>query len=362
MLLLQKLLHPIPPKPSHSAGHKKQQPKDAEDHRLFVRVPEGHPAQKLSPYALMLKLNGFLKENIIREIQVIKTGFAICPMSVQARDILYNRITELETYLSADGTCKVEKPTRLKSYLLSGIPTSFTGFDGSDLAQIKITGEVIAEALQSLTNIAPVSILTPRNFEGSEHLSQRNWVVLFPEETAKLSRVLPLFGVHVYTKLLQKKHKTPQCGKCFGWHNERTCIRNPRCRICGSIQHDEKGHTPCDPTRPHQCPPKCANCHGPHPADSLECLIRPRKDQKLPSKSEIAHIRQVASAARMRWKKAHCETLSSQNSKAATTASQPPTPNAPSSGPPTSAHNKYSILSTLACNGGTQYNPDHMNE
>lgn len=188
-------------------------------------------------------------------------------------------MSEIETYLSTRGECKVEKPTRHKAYLLSGIPQSYTGFNGSTTVQVKITGDLISEALISLSNFTPVSVLSPRDANGSEHFSQRNWVVLFPEETTNLSRVLPLFGVQVYTKLLRKKSRTPQCGNCFGWHNERTCTRNSRCRICGSTQHNEKEHTTCDPTRPHQCPPKCANCRGPHPADSLECLIRPKKDQ-----------------------------------------------------------------------------------
>lgn len=154
----------IVPKPPH---------KKAEEYRLVVRVSEGHPAQTMSPYAVLLDIKTFLTENLIREIQVIKTGFAICPISVSARDTLYSRMEEIEAYLSTRDECKVQKPTKHKAYLLSGIPRSYIGFNGSTPDQINITGDMIAEAIQSLTNIAPINVLEPRNFDGSEHLSQR---------------------------------------------------------------------------------------------------------------------------------------------------------------------------------------------
>lgn len=63
-------------------------------------MSEGYPAQKMSHFAVMLELNNFVKENLIHEIQAIKTGFTICPMSVSARYILYNRMSEIEAYLA----------------------------------------------------------------------------------------------------------------------------------------------------------------------------------------------------------------------------------------------------------------------
>ncbi|KHJ34831.1 hypothetical protein EV44_g4245 [Erysiphe necator] len=122
---LNKTVLVAPPKKStYAAVTKAPAPRIQQDNRLFVRVPPGHTALKMSPYAVMLDLNSFLKETLIREIQVIKTGFAICPTSITARDILYSRTEEIEAYLSTQGQCKVEKPTKPKAYLLSGIPPS----------------------------------------------------------------------------------------------------------------------------------------------------------------------------------------------------------------------------------------------
>ncbi|KAI0994800.1 hypothetical protein K3495_g13381, partial [Podosphaera aphanis] len=72
-----------------------------------------------------------------------------------------------------------------------------------------------------------------------------------------------------------------------------------------------------DPSRNHLCPPKCVNCHGPHPADFLECLVRPRKDNTLPTRSQLSEIRKAAAAARLRLKAAHCGIMNVQAETAA---------------------------------------------
>ena len=162
-----------------------------------------------------------------------------------------------------------------------------------------------------LTNIQPINVFEPQGSNTAQFSHHKDWIALYPEGSV-LSRKLPLFGVYVPAKKLTKKTKTPQCGRCFGWHNERACARASRCRLCGSTQHLENEHISCDPTRPHDCPPRCINCHGPHPADALECLFRPKKDNSVPSKSEAARIRQMASAASLRIKVAHCSIISTQ--------------------------------------------------
>lgn len=363
------------------AHHKQQQPKqlqqqskqkmvlarsptknEKEDNRLLVRVSPGHPCLDMSPYAIMMQINQFLNEKLVREIQITKTGFAICPTSVPAQELLLNRMADLEIFLSTKGICKVEKPTNHIAYLLSGIPRSYTGFNGTSLESVEITAQIISEALRDLTNFTPISIIETRGRDTSQYLANKDWVVLYPEGSS-LSKSLPLFGVRVNARRLPKRTKIPQCGKCFAWHNERACIKSPRCRICGSTQHLESGHTSCNPDRIHSCPPRCANCHGPHTADSLECLIRPSKDHKMPSKAEIAKIRQAASAARIRLKIAHCDPISSKNGVQTTIESDldmnahPETPKNVQSlfcESPTTSHGRFTPLETLTNdNSGT---------
>lgn len=101
----------------------------------------------MSLYAVMLDLNASLKESLIREIQVIKAGFAIYSMSVPTRDTLSCHIGEIEAILSVRGGCKVETPNNHKLYLLLRISRSYIGFNSSKLLQIKIIGDVTAEVI-----------------------------------------------------------------------------------------------------------------------------------------------------------------------------------------------------------------------
>ena len=87
-----------------------------EDNRLLVRISAGHPALSMSPYAVMQQLNNYLEQKLVREIQNIKTGFAICPASSIAQEKLYTRINDIEAFLSTQGACKVEKPEINNAY------------------------------------------------------------------------------------------------------------------------------------------------------------------------------------------------------------------------------------------------------
>ena len=201
------------------------------DNRLLVRISPGHPALSSSPYAIMLQLNAFLKEKLVKEIQIIKTGFAICPVSVDAQEKLGARMGEIEASLSSSGQCKVEKPGQHVAYRLSGVPRNYSTFNGTSVEMREITASIVAEALTDLTNVPPIKVLESRGSNITEFSPKRNWIVLYPKGPT-LSKVLPLFRARIPVKLLPPKFKTPQCGKCFGWHNERACSRLPRCRIC----------------------------------------------------------------------------------------------------------------------------------
>ena len=168
-----------------------------------------------------------------------------------------------------------------------------------------------------------------------------------------MAKSLPLFGVRATAKLLAQRSKIPQCGRCYGWHNERSCARVPRCRICSSTTHLEINHT---------CPPKCVNCHGPHPADSLACLLCPKKDNTFPNKQQTSAVRQAAAAARLRLKAAHCGIVNSQAAK--TSNSDVASPFASqatatrSFGPPEIASGRFEVLAQ----DSHQCSSDTMNE
>src|SRR5213078_5374643 len=62
-----------------------------------------------------------------------------------------------------------------------------------------------------------------------------------------------------------------QCKRCWDHHNERTCTRKLRCRLCGSKEHTETGHTHNGPSAPDcNCPSRCTNCGGPTRPTTLD--------------------------------------------------------------------------------------------
>ncbi|KAI1005054.1 hypothetical protein K3495_g3162 [Podosphaera aphanis] len=312
-----------PPIKPAQATNKGKIAKPHKDNRLLVRVAAGHPALNISPYAVMEQLNNFLNQKLVREVQLTKTGFAICPASVEAQEILVTKIPVLQGFLSSRGQCTVEKPENHAAYRISGVPRNYIGYNKQGAVEaIEIDADTVSQALVNLTHVAPLKVLESRGTLASEFSPCKSWIVLYPQ-ASNLARSLPIFGVRATTKLLPQRTKIPQCGRCYGWHNERSCARVPRCRICSSSLHLEANHISCNPAVAHVCPPKCVNCHGPHPADSLECLLRPKKDNTFPNKQQTSTIRQAAAAARLRLKAAHCGVVNSQaaetsNSVAAT--------------------------------------------
>ncbi|EED18625.1 hypothetical protein TSTA_123560 [Talaromyces stipitatus ATCC 10500] len=75
---------------THSKAHvKKPMPlvkQPLPDNRLFVRLPADHAARKMEAYAIYSSLWSQLNSNssALKEVQAIKTGFALCPSSPEA--------------------------------------------------------------------------------------------------------------------------------------------------------------------------------------------------------------------------------------------------------------------------------------
>ena len=115
-----------------------------------------------------------------------------------------------------------------------------------------------------------------------------------------LPRRLRILGTVVQAHEVKTKLKTIQCTRCYQWHNTRTCARPQHCNICGSYDHSADSHTlSCNTVAPHQCPPKCLHCKGPHPVDELSCPLQPVPLYPK-TKPEIVIILKASKAARKR--------------------------------------------------------------
>ncbi len=95
----------------------------------------------------------------------------------------------------------------------------------------------------------------------------------------------------------ERKATIIQCERCHGFHSTRICIKAIRCSHCAATSHQTGDHPAkqCQSNDPHhQCPPRCANCLGPHPATDISCLLRPKQKNGVvthPSRERTKDIR-----------------------------------------------------------------------
>lgn len=267
------------------------------DNRLFVRLPAGHQARLLSSYIILSQLRSSLGEEgkQIKEVQAIRTGFALQPSSTETNtESLFPAITK---FFGPDSY--IEKANNWQSYRISSIPRSITTFDGlGQLCQEEISPRLMLTALAEATATTPAAAIQTKSSLSTPYSYATDWIVRFPENTPLLPRNLSILGVRASARLLPTRINIIQCDRCFQWHNKRSCARPARCRLCGSTEHPEDKHLNCNP-EPHQCPPRCLHCHGPHPADSPECLLRPTPKGNKLTKQQIAQIRQTCAKARL---------------------------------------------------------------
>ena len=267
------------------------------DNRLFVRLPPGHKAKEIQAYAIFSGLRIQLGSNssLLKEVQATKTGFALCPPSSDSLPALE---AHKEAITSFFGECQIERSSRWVSYRVTNVPRKIGQFINNAYTLISVDSKAMSCAVAEATGFNPISVTETTASTSNSTSPSSSWFVNFPEGVnASLPRQLRLFGTVTNARLLAKKTTIIQCNKCWKWHNARSCARPPRCRLCGSTEHLEEGHSNrCVVPNPHQCPPRCLHCHGPHPADHSDCLLRPSKARAVLSKSQISEIRRSCSA------------------------------------------------------------------
>ena len=270
------------------------------DTRLFVRIGPSHPARAAGSFALLTALKQALGTDapLLKEVLAIPSGYALCTSSpkdlaalIQHTALIGNKVSD----------CRVERPQPWVSYRLTNVPRSVRLLD--PLFQVQnhtVTGEILHPAIQDITGQQPVHS-TETLSSKEEGLFNTSWTVHFLADTHKaLPRRLRILGTVVQTHEVKTKLKTIQCTRCYQWHNTRTCARPQHCNICGSYDHNADSHTSsCNAVAPHQCPPKCLHCKGPHPADEPSCPLRPVPLHPK-TKPEMTTILKASKAARKR--------------------------------------------------------------
>lgn len=129
------------------------------DNKFIVKVSQGYSALEIFPCAIMLHLNAFLKENLVREVQVAKTRFAIYPTSISVQISLHEHMDAIGGQLLTQGPFKVEKITNHTACMSCSVPRSYTGYNGASLTTIQIIAAQATKFLIDLISIEPISVL-----------------------------------------------------------------------------------------------------------------------------------------------------------------------------------------------------------
>ena len=263
-------------KPQERPARPARPAKPVQDTRLFIRLGPDHPARAAGSFAVLTVLKRQLRGDayLLKEVQEIKTGFALCTESATALAAL-----ELHTNSMADAIadCKIEKQQNWMTYWMDYVPRTVQILDEHTQVQNTIvTDHILSEAVHDETGQQSIKIVQSSQSVNSGLFSM-NWFVSFETSNHKtIPKVLRILGTTVTTHLLKYKPKTIQCVKCFQWHNARSCSCPQCCCTCGSNNHSTENHTTrCATMEPHTCPARCLHCGGPHSADDLKCPLRP---------------------------------------------------------------------------------------
>jgi len=264
--------------------------------RLFARLPPEHKARASNAYATLHKLRAELPDSMgsmIREVRAVPSGIAIIPQTGWGSASLFQAKAQISKVL--DGA-PVEQEQKWQSYVIPNVARSYVDY----------TGEVQTIPDQQMEDEIVTQIglkVEKAHWAKSAANAESGTVVLAVQENSadRVPAWISLFGTRRPIIRKSDKPRVSQCQNCWDYHNQKSCTRKPRCRLCGSREHTEAGHVHNGPKSPDcDCPERCTNCRGPHPANDLGCPLRPYCSggsiQKK-TKSEMEAIRKAQSAA-----------------------------------------------------------------
>ena len=127
------------------------------DDRLFIRLPDNHPAKDMQPYAIYTSLRAQFGPNssLLRDVQSIKTGFALCPTIPGDLSTIESHKDALAGYF---GECRIERSTRWIAYRVTYIPRTFGQLIQNQYSLVPMDSHAMTSAIAEATGQVPVSV------------------------------------------------------------------------------------------------------------------------------------------------------------------------------------------------------------
>ncbi|GKT61205.1 putative reverse transcriptase [Colletotrichum tofieldiae] len=294
--LTRKLHEPTPAKQAANRAASK-------DLRIFARLPPESPLRNERAYDIYI----FVREKLspqareaLKGIDHVKTGLALLPSSADGTKVLLDNREQIATLLQAEAI--EQRDTWIRAYI-ANVP--YTRHCLLTNTELEITTEELLEEIQATTKLKPEKAYFSRKDEAERLGTVTAWFKA--EAVRQLPRRLRLMGASVFVNLqFPKEKRSPQCHRCGGFHNERTCTRRKRCLKCSSPSHTADQHrAPCGGTEGHDgcdCPFKCPSCNGPHAAFDVTCPIKPKVVKGVVQRRNKAQLRAIRAEGERSWR------------------------------------------------------------
>ncbi|APA06668.1 hypothetical protein sscle_02g014380 [Sclerotinia sclerotiorum 1980 UF-70] len=122
------------------------------NNRLFIQINQIHPARSAGSFVILTALKKVLGPNasLLREVQKVKTGFALCTSSTTNLLALEKQKAIIS---SAIGDCKIEAQEKWTIYRLNYVPKEITIFnDQFKIDSILITKDTISNTIKEYSD------------------------------------------------------------------------------------------------------------------------------------------------------------------------------------------------------------------
>ncbi|PNP37330.1 hypothetical protein TGAMA5MH_10771 [Trichoderma gamsii] len=259
--------------------NKTKKTQEKPDDRIFIRVPPDHEWRKMSAIGARQEMIRTVKVTNadITYFQEVRSGFAL---RVRNQDIR-NKIIALKP-TAENNNLRIEEACPWKVFLVRGVSKTYTDMSGTHSTDTLIPEEA---RVRAGAKELPVAV---HKAPFGESLDTCCYFISFKED---VKPGFKLFNNSYPAETRVQKPRITQCHRCLGFHNPRNCTRTERCLKCGKPSDK---HT--DTTANCPSPPQCANCNGPHRADSPKCPARPviRDGEKVhATKDQLKAIREL---------------------------------------------------------------------
>jgi hypothetical protein len=312
---------------------------NSKDERLFVRLSENSPLRHadMGPIASRIRSKIPQAAEAIQTIHRTSTGIAIVPFP--------GKSTVLEAVASqiaaTCGAINAEKADPWIKFLLPRVPYRVQRLDENmsrtTLETVHI--EELSAEVERAFGARPTQVAWSQHSEPDPNT--RGVLVSFRAADLKgpVPATVHILAAKISVKARRQPLRVTQCTRCWDFHRSELCTKIPRCVICSSTSHSGNEHNPAIHTIAPchaqagncKCPPRCANCHGPHPASFLQCPARPVANFRAgfvskPSGEQIKKIRIAGDRLRKLEAAELCPVFGKNPQESQSPSSSPPQP------------------------------------